>query len=292
MKTLRVLVPLDGSPLSESVLPLALGLAPAELLLLEAVDSSLVGGESEDVRSRAIGGGYLAAVAERIRASGRTGVEALVREGRPAATILEVAAERAVGLVALATHGRSGFDRLVLGSIAEKVIRASPVPVLAVRTSEPPAPSVPARPLFGSVLVPHDGSDLASRAIEALAILGGAGRARLTLLGVVEAYDGAPPSRNPRDRENVAERFLRLRADDLRETLERVARRARDLGFEVSADVEIGRPAATILDWAKALSASLIAMSTHGRSGISRWTLGSVTEQVLRATTVPLLICR
>jgi len=289
MKTIRVLVPLDGSALSRGILPLVRDLGQPAVTLLRVVDDRLFGPPPEG--PRALPGAVERDIAWqashlKYEVEGLDDVRAIVREGNAAEEILNAASQLAMGLIAMTTHGRSGFDRLVLGSVAEKVIRASPVPVLVAnagvsRTAHP-------RNLFDAVLVPYDGSELAWRAIETLAILREPGKTKITLLGVVETFGESVTSAT----HHLAREFTELRTEGMREELQRAASRARDLGFEASVDVEAGSPAAKILDRAAALPATLIAMGTHGRSGPARWALGSVTEKVLRASTSPLLICR
>jgi nucleotide-binding universal stress UspA family protein len=91
---------------------------------------------------------------------------------------------------------------------------------------------------------------------------------------------------------NIATQYARLILDGLRDALGHAAARARDLGFDAGSDFAVGRIAAQILEGSERHRPTLIAMSTHGRSGPSRWALGSTTEKVLRASTVPLLVCR
>ncbi len=167
MKTLRVLVPLDGSELSKAILPFVRGLPRATIALVRVADDRVAGPEEEPGEARAI-----------------------VRRGKPAEEILGVASEVGIDLIAMTTHGRTGFDRLVLGSVAEKVIRASEVPVLALRAPEPSPPEAAAVRPFARVLVPCDGSATSLRAIDALALLDDERASKLEVFGVVETYAG------------------------------------------------------------------------------------------------------
>lgn len=295
MKTLRVLIPLDGSPLSAAVLPVVCRLEmPVVTLLRVIAPPSLFGAVPPGGEAEAQEG--LARAAAYLRDHGVREVTSLVREGDPAELILEVADEVEPGVIALATHGRGGLNRRAFGRVAERVIHASSFPVLAVRPNGAAAPEPVPAPLFEQVLVPSDASSLSWRAVETLELLGAAGKARVTIFGVVEEWVGAHPGaahhapgeviRNP------VEAFLRQRCDGLRAELDRAVGRARDLGFDATADVEVGRPAGLILERARSGAATLIAMATHGRTGVSRWVLGSITEQVLAAAPVPVLVCR
>jgi len=289
MKPIRVLVPLDGSPLSEAILPLVRGLDAAAVTLVQVVPAETL---PDGTRPRLAADLYLVEAAERLRAAGLPAARPQVRVGKPADEVLKAAAEVGADLIALTTHGRSGFDRFLVGSVAERVVRASPIPVLALRASEPAAADAPPLRLFERVLVPFDGSEPARHVVGALARLGAAGQGRVILYGVVESYGaGLEALVTPPPNDLVAQ-YLKLRCDGAREDLDRAATEAAALGFDAGVDVAVGAPAGRILDWAEALPATLIAMGTHGRTGLSRWTLGSVAEKVLRASTVPLLICK
>ncbi len=152
----RILVPLDGSPLSEAALPQAEGLARgvgAPLLLVRAVnvpatviaatgsDAGMVApqlledaleGEEDEARD------YLSQVAERLKAGGLQAAWEVV-EGEPARAIIDTAHREGCDLIVLATHGRSGIPRAVLGSVADQVVRESHLPVLLVRPQAPAA---------------------------------------------------------------------------------------------------------------------------------------------------------
>lgn len=291
-RSLRVLVPLDGSPLGEAILPYVLGLEPATTALLRVVaPGSLLGagGTDEDTR-RAEAKRSLDELAGRLRAAGAREVTTEVRAGDPADAILD-AAGRGPSLVALTTHGWTGFDPVVLGKVAVKTIRTCPVSVLALRATEPPK-TLEARPVLDRILIPQDGSDVSFRAVEVVALVAGDRAVSAMLLGVVEMYGNPVAVPTQCDPGDLATRYLQLRCEGARAVCTRAAARARDLGLDAIADIDVGRPAARILDRAQAGGFSLIAMATHGRSGLTRWALGSVTEQVLEASPLPVLVCR
>jgi nucleotide-binding universal stress UspA family protein len=175
-----------------------------------------------------------------------------------------------------------------MGSVAERVIRAASLPVPALRAADD-APPVAPDGLFDRVLVPYDGSERAWRAVATLGLLLADEDAHVTLFGVVDANE-APD--DPQLRASQIELILGREAEALRDRLEQAASRARGLGLRAAVEVTIGPTAERIVARAESAGATLLAMTTHGRSGLLRWALGSVTELVLRAATVPLLICR
>lgn len=273
---LHALIPLDGSDLAEAVFPAVSELGVAEVTLL-SVPGPASGAEAEC---------YLNNAAERAHAAGLTKVKKWVREGKPPEVIVESATRLGASLIALTTHGRSGFDRFVLGSVAEKVIRTAAHPVLVVRSN------APVRPLLERILVPLDGSEKSWRSVEVLKSLVDPEKVRLTLIEVAETLGDSPRIEAIRTGDDLASRFLSLQLDGVEQRLLNAAARARTLGFEALTETAAGRPASQIMDAADRMGATLIALATSGRSGPSRWVLGSVTELVLRASNVPLLICR
>ncbi|WP_435181785.1 universal stress protein [Halorussus sp. AFM4] len=137
----RILVPTDGSDQSERAFERALDLAltyDAELHLLNVVDVSALTGEFDGMavvdRLEEAGRGIVHRLRDRAREAGVDTVETLVREGIPYSTILEYADDNDVDLIVMGTHGRTGLDRYLLGSVTERVVRKSDVPVLTVRS--------------------------------------------------------------------------------------------------------------------------------------------------------------
>lgn len=271
----RILVPLDGSSTAEAVLPHVRRMAratSAEIILVQAVPVVGVdGGEVVFRASAQAGGVYLEGVKARLESLGfRTRM--IVRAGGPAETVLGLLAETRSNLLAVATHGRTGTPRLVLGSIAEKLIRSTPVPVLAVR------------PFWTYDLQPEGGVE--AQSIRSILVPVGAGG--LSLCVLPHAVELA---------RLFGARVMILHAkapgeEDSSEAVADVAARFRLEGIEATTLVEPGNPVDTILSACRSRAVDLALMSTHGRSGLSRLVLGSVTEEVLRQARVPLFVVR
>ncbi len=271
----RIVVPLDGSLTAEGILPHVRRLARktnAELLLVQAVPVAGVdGGESVFHAAVTSAQEYLAGVKERLDASGfRTRM--VVRAGGAAETVLGVLAETRANLLALATHGRTGTQRLILGSVAERILRSTPVPVLAVRPFWSyellPEGGIEAQPVR-TILVPVGSGGLSlcvlPHAVELAHLFG----ARVVIL-----HAQAPG----------AEVSGTVVGD--------VASRFRLEGIETTALFEKGNPVDAILSACRSQDADLAVLSTHGRGGLSRLVLGSVTEEVLRQVRLPLVVVR
>lgn len=142
----RAVVPLDGSPVAEAIIPFILEIAgPLDLevvllRILQPIPPEVIEGSRhvvvEDVQARGMDAEeYLAPIAAELRGKG-VRVRTLVRRGEPAAEIVEAAREADADLIAMTTHGRSGLRRLIFGSVAEAVLRRAELPVFLMRMTE------------------------------------------------------------------------------------------------------------------------------------------------------------
>ncbi|MFC4248841.1 universal stress protein [Natribaculum luteum] len=204
-------------------------------------------------------------------------VTTAVRRGTPFQSIREYANRREIDIVVMGTKGRTGVDRILLGSVTENVLRTARTPVLAV----PPNADAPAIDdvAFDRVLLPTDGSDGAEIAAE----WGIALAARLeSTVHALSALDTSPFSAVG-DTDEVPE-ALEARAEA---AVESVRKRADDADVDASGSIETGPPTDVILASATDHDVDLIVMGTHGRTGIGQWFLGSATENVVRQADVP-----
>jgi nucleotide-binding universal stress UspA family protein len=143
MTPTKIMVPLDGSRLAEVALPEAFefGRRGATLLLLRAAEASRLPAADPTESQVAIireAEGYLASAAARARQAGVEKVETSVWYGPPAESIIDAARVRGIDLIIMSSHGRSGLGRLVLGSVAETVLRGTTTPILLLRDREAP----------------------------------------------------------------------------------------------------------------------------------------------------------
>jgi nucleotide-binding universal stress UspA family protein len=210
----------------------------------------------------------------------------VVREGPAAAEIAEEARACGADLVVLGTHGRGGFERLVLGSVTEKVLRKAPCPVLTV--SKPAEGALPREPPeLRHIVCPLDFSATSREALGYALSLAERAKARLTVLYVLEWPDKEP--RHPPF--DVPEYRRHLEEDARRELRAAVPASARDW-CEVSEQVVVGKPAREILHVAAAEGADLIVMGVHGHNVLDRIFFGSTAHHVVRAATCPVLTAR
>lgn len=209
-------------------------------------------------------------------------VIANVLQGEPHSTIVDYAADREVDLIVMPTHGRRGLTRLLLGSTTERVVRTSPVPVLTVR---PDAETEPVYP-YRDVLVPTDGSECARAALDLGIDLAGEEETALHLLSVVDSTTLGVDVRAELQVEYLEQHARNILAD--------AASVAADAGVDpADTTIEFGTPIYRgILEYAETHDVDVIVAGTHGRSGLDRYLLGSVTEKLVRTAPVPVLTVR
>lgn len=307
----RILVPLDGSSLAEGILPEVAELARlhgAEVMLLRvALAHTCPGGEASEAQVHAVeeAEGHLAEVERRLVALGIT-VSRGVRCGDATEEILDHARARHADLIAMSTHGRRGIVRLMLGSVAEAVLRASPVPVLLLRAKASalsPAGAVasgaPATvrahpidlctPTFRHILCPVDFSSHSDRAMEYAGELAQHFRADLTVLHVVYDPLDITCSHIPHPPlEQLREEMIREAEQVLQR---RMQRRLRFLP-RAKTVVVAGPPYLQIVRHARDHHVDLIVMGTQGLTGLDRLIMGSTAERVVRAAPCPVVSIR
>lgn len=234
---------------------------PDELEALYAEDAEAA---VESVAGRAIG--HLS-----------TRVKTSVEWGIPFRTITDYIEDNGVDLVVMGTHGRTGLGRVLLGSVAEKTLRTSSVPVLLVPKGAPP--TAIGEENYENILLPTDGSEGSEKAID---------------LGVFLAtvYDATVHTLYGIDSDHVTTDAVKIEIlggleDFGRDALEMVRQRARAADVSVAGVVGTGVPEELILEYVRDHGIELIVMGTHGRSGVERYLIGSTTEEVVRHADVP-----
>jgi nucleotide-binding universal stress UspA family protein len=293
----RILVTLDGSKNAEQALPYGRHLAKALALpveLLGVVDPTPLADFAEVwergdldrlITEETMGTTrYLEDVAKSF--SG-TQVKCSIEKGAPDEIIIEKAAADANTLIVMATHGRSGFQRWLLGSIADKVLHGTTNHLFLVRATE--QGKTDGEAVLKSVIVPLDGSALAEKALSVAQELA----TSLTLEVILLRAYALPAAVSADEYGGFSEELVTQLESESREYLDGKAEALKRAGVtRVSTVTELGYGAAEIIALARKTPDNFIAMSTHGRSGFRRWLLGSVTERVVRHSGDPVLIVR
>jgi nucleotide-binding universal stress UspA family protein len=289
----RIMVPLDGSAFSEAAVPAAVSIAEragGEICLLYVFPDPLElydRLEGNTNASRDWAQAYLGNVANGVRAYTDTPVTFAVRGGPIARTIMDEASA-SHDLIVMTTHGRGPVSRVWLGSIADECIRLSRRPVLLIHP-ETDEPEGMRQSLLDvrSLIVPQDGSEFAKSVVPAAVAFAELFKVPITLVrsvdypmpqGMIDPIAFTPEVPN-------VEELLALACGQLAPLANEI--QARGVPVTVSA-VPGPSPVHAILDEAKA--GTVIAIATHGRSGIGRALLGSVTDKVVRAAAVPVLV--
>ncbi len=276
----KIVVPLDGSKLAEAALPYAEELAAkmsSDIILLTVLESDNVG-EYEKQRiytkrivqvtkyhaEKYIDNGNGAGKAIKIGAT--------TRNGNPAEGIVEYVSKGNVDLIVMASHGRSGFTRWAVGSVADKVVRAAArQPVMLIRANKSRS-DLREKRILKKALVPLDGSELSRAVLPYISKIAAKLEMEITLLQVVPLTNHTHV--------------------DPEAYLQSECRRLETEGVTAGYKLCAGAVADQIVDLADDLAFDLVAMSTHGRGGVSCWSLGSIAEKVFLGGNTPLLLVK
>lgn len=295
-----IILPLDGSPFAERAIPTAAAIAKrsAAALVLVRVHEAYAYEGTDHSRlldlSRRDQEDYLALMAERVEEQHGLLAQRALLDGPIAPTISDFASGMEEPLIVLSTHGRTGFSRLWLGSIADAMMHHASVPILMLRHAERARNDGGHAHRFEKILVPLDGSDLSEAALPHAQSLAEAFRARLMILRVVApiatpALYAVPTASPPLDEEMLNER-VGAAEEYVREVKQHLAAENPVLPGETEVRVS-DTPAKAILDVVKSRGADAVAIATHGR-GLSRVVMASVADKVLRAGPDAVLVVR
>jgi nucleotide-binding universal stress UspA family protein len=291
----KILIPLDGSGLSARAVPVAYALAgpDTELILVRAIDPVRI---ALGISAYGVGSPWLDELSQPrrqaadqlalVRASlpADLGVDSYVTEGEAAATIVDTARDTTTDLIVMSSHGYSGLSRWMLGSVTERVIRAAPCPVLVVR----------GRQRYDHILVTLDGSPLSEQALAPALAVATAFHAEVTMLRAIEpqTLTAAEVKQLDELEPGLGQGLIDAQISEAEDYLRRMAAASGLPRGAFKVVIPATNAAEAIVFYAETHPVDLIAMVTHGRSGLQRWTLGSVTEKVLRATECSILVIR
>ena len=295
----KILVPLDGSDLAEIALPYAeelSGRMGSNITLIHVTEPR---GYYPDRMYQT----YMEHTAKFTKLIAETYVESSEKKkaleveskilvGDPAEEIINYADKVANALIVMATHGQSGLKRWSMGSVAERVMRVSKHPVWLIRAKGARS-DILEKDVLEKALVPLDGSKESEAVIPYIGKLASRLKAEVTLLQVLPlGYHGI-------NFEGEGYVYIYHQADQMASDkafaqgyLDKVVARLKQKGVKAKSEVRFGNVAEEIIRLAADIKADLVAMSTHGRSGIGRWILGSVAERVLHEGYRPLLLVR
>jgi nucleotide-binding universal stress UspA family protein len=281
----KILVPLDGSNLAELALPYAEELAAAfnsEVFLL------YVSEPAED-QYRHMHQLYIEDVAGQIKKRIKK-VSPLVLTGKPAEEIIGYAEQNDVGLIIMASHGRSGITPWATGGVAGKVLHAAKIPLLLIKAAKP-RQRKPGKRLINRILLPLDGSKAGEAAVHYVGELMSRLEVEVILFGVVPAGQHIRTV-GGLDYILFPEQHLESVKTEAREYLDKAYRRLKRRKGEVRIELRVGDIAQEIIKFADGKNVDLIAISSHGHSGIEKWVFGSIANKVVQASNAPVLLVR
>lgn len=285
----QILVPLDGSTHAGAALPWAMSIAvkngaTVHLVLVhepeEYRDYAGAHFEDYDEQSKAQEASYLEGVREQFSRDFAGQLKVHHLEGVVQETLSTEAVRLGIDLVVMNVHGWGYTSRALLGSVSDYLVRHLNIPLLLLHAHSN-GDALPRAVSFKRVLIPLDGSELASSILPVAESVAGAWQPEFRLVRVL-----APPSHLSSGPGTIDEPKL-----EARRYLETVAGPLRDRGLKATTEVLGHRKVvAAILQEAAARECDLIAMSTHGRGGLSRLVLGSVADKVVRSADIPVLV--
>ncbi|HUY76455.1 MAG TPA: universal stress protein [Ktedonobacterales bacterium] len=306
----RILVPLDGSTRAERAIPVAARLARASggtVILAQAIAylnqydpavAPLIVTPKLLQRQLHEASAYLARLTQGAALTG-VATRVAIEVGVAASVILEVAASEHADAIVMTSHGRTGFARWALGSVAQHIATRAPAPVLIVQDQaiQQRVFAAADRPL--RALVPLDGSPVSERALEpTLALveaLSASGQGVIHLMKVV-----------PAEEEATRQAAYALLLESVTKYLTRTAAETKAkhptsrVSWSIESDADIASGILRVTEEGNedataaggAVGYDLIGMATHGRTGVARWVVGSVTDRVLHTTRRPILVVR
>ena len=299
----RILLPLDGSDVARSALATAVGISrllDTRLTLMSVLQEGSTSARpvgathgagsdgSADIEpdAESLAAAYLDAIATELQQLGVQTDSTVVTNPDAASEIVLTARDRDAQLIVMASRGRSGIVRGLLGSVTDRVIHSSPIPVMVVPADDD---SDVARWTPRSIIVPLDGSELAESALPHAEMMAGVANIPIILVRSVpfpitygaDMYAGMSTAMiaSAEEDEKIARQYLA-----------EVATRLRAHGHHVETHMSAGHPRTEIAAVAQETEDSIVIMTTRGASGLTRWVVGSVADSVIRSSGVPVLI--
>ena len=299
-----VLAPVDGSTRALRAVPWAAKLAGPDgtVVLLRAVPPqpdyaetlfSLVGAE-ETVQEIQNAWTQTAKAdmdeAAALLSESKVAVEQILAEGEPDEAIVAAAARRGVEMIAMASHGRGAVGRAIFGSVADRVARTAPVPVLILRT---PDEDVDPNVVLSRIVVPLDGSEIAERALPVASELARHLGTPVYVMRAVDAATALPLAPGvfgaaPAVDAEVADEIWQEAEAEARSTVTAAVSQLKAEGVEASGAIANGSPFFAISEATQ--PGDLLILTSHGRGGVRRWLLGSVAEKLVREVDAPVML--
>jgi nucleotide-binding universal stress UspA family protein len=290
----RILVPLDGSELSEMAILYAQELA---IKNRSQITLFLVCSREEEKR-RNVFEAFLQSTAERLvktvqeKTSNKINLEVdtVITIGSAALEIENYAINNGIGLIVITSHGRSGLLPWAMGSTASRVAQDLRVPVLLVRSGDK-SKTTQEDSLFSKILVPLDGSEAGESAVPYVLELASQIEMQVLLLQVLSP-EPQVHTIGGLDHISLPQGVLEMMRSESEQYLQSVQNKFQKTNATVKFEVRSGNPAFEIIKMTNENDGWLLAMSSHGHSGVEKWMLGSVTDKIIHGAKSPVLLVR
>jgi nucleotide-binding universal stress UspA family protein len=293
-----ILVPLDGSLIAECVLPHTGAMArafDAKIVLLRMMDKSqaiekgqlfdLVNWQINKTRANL----YLEKTKTRLNASGLQ-VETTVLEGLVADSITDYAQNKGVKLIILSSHGRSGLSQWGISSITQKIIFSAPTSVLIIRAHQPAASELEEL-RYTQIMVPLDGSRRAENVLPMVTVLARYHRSQIHIVHVVKTPEMARQMPLAQEDVDLSDRIVARNREEAIRYLDQVRAHSPLEGIDVQTHLLTSNNAAAALhELTEQAHIDLVALSAHGYSGNNQWPYGSMVNNFILYSKVPLLV--
>ncbi len=293
-----ILVPLDGSLLAECVLPHVIAVArafDAKVILLRVLEKNKANGTTQmfDLLNWQINKTgaklYLEKISARLKKFGLR-IETAVLEGLVAESITEYALSREIKLIILSSHGRSGLSQWGISSVTQKIIFSAPSSLLIIRANQPAASELIERQ-YNRIVVPLDGSRRAENVLPMVTILARFHQSRIHIVHVVETPEMARQMPLTHEEVELSDRIVARNREEAIRYLDQAHLHSSLDGIDVQTRLLTSDNAAAALhEMAEQENIDMIALSAHGYSGINKWPYGSMVNNFILYSKVPLLI--
>ena len=293
-----ILVPLDGSLLAECVLPHAVAIARAfnaKVILLRVLEKNHANGSAQlfDLLNwqikKAEAKLYLEKISARLIKS-QLRIEATVLEGLVAESITEFAQNQGVKLIILSSHGRSGLSQWGISSVTQKVIFSAPTSVLLIRALQPATGELLERS-YSQILVPLDGSWRAENVLPLTTLMARFHKAQIHIVHVVKKPEMARHMPLAGEDVDLSNRIVERNREEAVRYLDQLRLQSPLDGIAVQTHLLTSDNAAAVLhELAEQEHIDIVALSAHGYSGNNQWPYGSMVNNFILYSKVPLLI--
>ena len=294
----KILVPLDGSELAETALSYAKEIAEK----MDSVVRLISVVESPQSKYSHVLQYYIQGMADAINTHNvksrlkeikekKIKVGSTILFGHAADEIVDYADSENIDLIVMATHGYSGIKRWAIGSVADKVIRVAKQPVLLIRPKSRQAYNLKEFTIK-EILMPLDGSNESEAVIPHIEEFACKIQAKVVTLTVLTLVYYIHAGGDAVVKIPFTEEEMEPLKEKSKDYLEKVNSRLEGKGIVAQSEIRVGQIAEEIIKLANEDNVGMIAMTTHSRSGVSRWALGSITTKVLDATSKPILLVK